>query len=39
MKYFEGITAIKAVARYNELCKQYPKAEHIKNIDKSRWEK
>lgn len=48
MKYFTGITTIDELKkvyrklcqlRYNELCKQYPQAEHVKNIDKARWEK
>lgn len=36
---YPGTERHKAIARYNELCKQYPKAEHVKNIDKARWEK
>lgn len=36
---YPGTERNKAIAKYNELCKQYPQAEHIKNIDKARWEK
>lgn len=36
---YPGTERNKAIARYNELCKQYPQAEHIKSIDKARWEK
>lgn len=36
---YPGTERNKAIARYAELCKQYPKAEHIKSIDKARWEK
>lgn len=36
---YPGTERHKAIARYNELCKQYPQAEHIKSIDKARWEK
>lgn len=36
---YPGTERNKAIVRYNELCKQYPKAEHIKSIDKARWEK
>lgn len=36
---YPGTERNKAIARYNELCKQYPKAEHAKSIDKSRLEK
>lgn len=35
---YPGTERNKAIARYAELCKQYPKAEHVKNIDKARWE-
>lgn len=33
---YSGTERNKAIARYTELCKQYPKAEHIKSIDKAR---
>ena len=36
---YPGTERNKAIVRYNELCKQYPKAEHIKSIDKASWEK
>lgn len=36
---YPGTERNKAIARYTELCKQYPQAEHIKSIDKARWEK
>lgn len=36
---YPGTERNNAIARYNELCKQYPKAEHIKSIDKARCEK
>lgn len=36
---YSGTERNKAIARYNELCKQYPQAEHVKSIDKARWEK
>jgi hypothetical protein len=36
---YPGTERNKAIVRYNELCKQYPQAEHVKNIDKARWEK
>lgn len=36
---YPGTERNKAIVRYNELCKQYPQAEHIKSIDKARWEK
>lgn len=36
---YPGTERNKAIARYNELCKQYPQAGHVKNIDKARWEK
>lgn len=36
---YPGTERNKAIVRYDELCKQYPQAEHVKSIDKAHWEK
>lgn len=36
---YTGIERNKALSRFDELCKEYPVAKHIKNIEKGKWEK
>ena len=35
---FEGTARHTAITQYEELCKAYPCAEHIKDIEKGKWE-
>ena len=36
---YPGTERLNAIKRFEELKKQYPGAEHIKDIEKARWER